>query len=88
MSAFVPLFICTHVSGKDRYGRSICVVKLDNSTFNEQMVLNGYAVPYRKYMNSTGLNHYNMLLKKAKTEKVGLWGDRESVIECLNRARF
>lgn len=76
------------VHGKDRYGRSICVVKLNNSTFNEQMVLNGYAVPYRHYMNSSELKYYNMLLKKAKTEKIGLWRDRESVIECLNRARF
>ena len=76
------------VSGKDRYGRSICVVKLHKFTFNEQMILNGYAVPYRQYMNSSELKHYNVLLKKAKTEKVGLWEDRESVIECLNRARF
>lgn len=75
------------VSGKDRYGRSICVVKLDNSTFNEQMILDGYAVPYRQYMNSSELKYYNMLLKKAKTEKVGLWRDRESIIECLNKAR-
>ena len=76
-----------NVNGKDRYARSICVVKLDNTTFNEQMVLNGYAVPYRQYMNSSELKRYNMLLKKAKSEKVGLWGDRESVIECLDRAR-
>ena len=77
-----------NVSGKDRYGRSICVVKLDDTTFNEQMILNGFAVPYRQYMNSSELKHYNVLLKKAKTEKVGLWRNRESVIECLNRARY
>jgi len=76
------------VNGKDRYGRSICVVKLDDTTFNEQMILNGYAVPYRQYMNLTELKYYNMLLKKAKIEKVGLWRDRETIIECLNRARF
>ena len=76
------------VSGKDRYGRSICVVKLGNSTFNEQMILDGYAVPYRQYMNSSELKYYNMLLKKAKSEKVGLWRDRESMIECLDQARF
>jgi len=76
------------VSGKDRYGRSICVVELDDSTFNEQMVLNGYAVPYRRYMNSSELKNYNMLLKKVKTEKIGLWRDREIIIECLNRVRF
>ena len=77
------------VNGKDRYKRSICVVKLDGgSTFNDLMILNGYAVPYRQYMNSLELKYYNVLLKKAKIEKVGLWRDRETVIECLNRARF
>lgn len=76
------------VSGKDRYGRSICVVKLESATFNEQMIMDGYAVPFRQYMNSSELKHYNVLLKKAKTEKVGLWRDREAIIECLNRARF
>ncbi len=76
------------VNGKDRYSRSICVLKLGDTTFNEQMVLNGYAVPYRHYMNASELKYYNMLLEKAKMEKVGLWRDRESVIECLNRARF
>jgi len=76
------------VNGKDRYGRSICVVKLDNTTFNEQMILNGYAVPYRQYMNASELKYYNILLEKAKMKKVGLWRDRELVIECLNRVRF
>ena len=76
------------VNGKDRYGRSICVVKQGDTTFNEQMILNGYAVPYRQYMNSSELKYYNVLLKKAKMEKVGLWRDRGSIIECLNRARF
>jgi len=52
------------------------------------MVLNGYTVPYRHCMNATKLKHYNMLLEKAESEKVGLWRNRESVIKCLNRARF
>lgn len=75
------------VNGKDRYGRSICVVELDNSTFNEQMILNGYAVPYREYMNKPELKHYTSLLNEAKNNKTGLWKDREKIIECLNRTR-
>lgn len=75
------------VNGKDKYGRSICVVKLGNSTFNEQMILNGFAVPYRQYMNLSELRYYNSLLDEAKNNKVGLWGDREKIINCLNQAR-
>jgi len=55
---------------------------------NEQMISNGYAVSYRQYMNASELKHYNMLLEKAKNEKVGVWRDRESMIECLNQARY
>ena len=75
------------VNGKDRYGRSICVVKVDDTTFNEKMVKDGYAVPYRSYMNKTELKYYETLLSKAKQNRVGLWRDRRTVIECLNKAR-
>lgn len=75
------------VNGKDRYGRSICIVKINNSTFNEQMIQSGYAVPYRKYMNSKEVKYYNSLLTKAKNAKLGLWKDRPAVVECLNQAR-
>ena len=75
------------VNGKDRYGRSICIVQLGYSTFNEQMLINGYAVPYRQYMNPSELKHYNVLLENAKMNKVGLWKDRHEVIECLNQSR-
>lgn len=75
------------VNGKDRYGRSICVVKLRNSTFNEQMILNGYAVPYRYYMNLSEIRYYESLLYEAKNNQVGLWKDKQEVIDCLNKAR-
>ena len=75
------------VNGKDRYKRSICVVKLDAITFNEQMILDGYAVPYRQYLSQRELHHYNLLLDKAKENRVGLWKDRYEVIECLNEVR-
>ncbi|MBU0744602.1 MAG: thermonuclease family protein [Gammaproteobacteria bacterium] len=75
------------VNGKDRYGRSICIVKLGDSTFNEQMILDGYAVPYRQYMSPSEIRHYNSLLDKAKSGRVGLWGDRQNSMECLDEAR-
>lgn len=75
------------VNGKDRYQRSICIIKLGNSTFNEQMVLNGYAIPYRQFMNTSEKRHYNALLEKAKSTHSGLWKERADAIECLNEAR-
>jgi len=77
-----------HVNGKDRYKRSICVVELSkDTTFNEQMILGGYAVPYRQYMNNSELKHYESLLDTAKSNNVGLWKDRYEVIKCLDTAR-
>ncbi|MDB2562203.1 thermonuclease family protein [Sulfurimonas sp.] len=75
------------VNGKDRYGRSICVVKLDDTTFNEKMVIDGYATIYREYMNQTELKYYEAILNKAKNNRVGLWKDRFETIECLNEVR-
>ena len=75
------------VNGKDRYGRSICVVKMGESTFNEQMILNGFAVPYRQYMNNTEKNYYNRLVSDARVRNSGLWKERQEVVECLNSVR-
>lgn len=76
------------VNGKDRYKRSICVVKLPNgNTFNDLMILNGYAVPYRQYMDRSEKKYFEYLLEEAKSNRSGLWNDRSYVIECLNEAR-
>ena len=76
------------VNGKDRYGRSICVVKLESEkTFNEQMILDGYAVPYRQYMNMSERKYYDTLMSTARRNSIGLWNERNEVIECLNSTR-
>ncbi len=74
--------------GKDRYGRSICVVQLDNAmTFNEAMILNGHAVPFRRYMSSDEKGYFEKVLEKARTQNRGLWKNYSREIECLNSAR-
>lgn len=74
--------------GKDHYGRSICVVKLNNKiTFNEEMVLDGYAVPFRKYMSNEAKQYFNEITKKAKAQNRGLWKNYSKEIKCLNNIR-
>ena len=74
--------------GKDRYGRSICVVQLDNAmTFNEAMILNGYAVPFRRYMSSDEKGYFERALEKARIRNRGLWRNYSRVMECLNNDR-
>lgn len=74
-------------NGKDRYGRSICLVVNNKEIFNEQMVSNGYAVPYRAYMNQNEKNRFNALLESARKNGNGLWGKQKNVMECLNEKR-
>ena len=76
------------VHGKDRYGRSICVVQLDRSTtFNKTMILDGYAVPFRQYMSSQEKWYFNEVMEEAKNHHRGLWKNFTKEIKCLNRAR-
>ena len=76
------------VHGKDRYGRSICVVNINNkNTFNESMITDGYAVPFRKYMSKDAKQYFNKIAENAKTQNKGLWKNYNKAIECLNSVR-
>jgi endonuclease YncB( thermonuclease family) len=64
------------VVGTDRYERSICVVKLGTSTYNEQMVRDGFALPFEKYIPHHLKKHYLKLSSEAKSKNRGLWKER------------
>lgn len=73
------------VIDKDRYKRSICIIDLNNGmTFNDSMVLSGYAVPYWKYIPGSKKSHFKRLLNNAKSSNAGLWGSQKEVMECLD----
>ncbi len=55
-------------SGKDRYKRHIAECFEGKKNINAYMVLNGYAVAYRKY-SSKFISYENI----AKKEKLGIW---------------
>ena len=61
-------------NGKDRYKRTIGTVYLDGADINAQMVANGYAWAYRKFSKK-----YTAHESKAKSQKLGLWRDKEPV---------
>ncbi len=56
---------------KDRYGRDISIIHIENENINELMVREGYAWWYEEYAKDN-LN-YKEYQKKAKEEKKGLW---------------
>ena len=59
-------------NGKDRYKRTIGTIYLDGKDINAQMVANGYAWAYRKFSKK-----YTAQESKAKSQKLGLWQDKE-----------
>lgn len=72
------------VTSTDRYGRSICIVKLQKSTYNKTMIADGYALPYRQYIDKSNRRMFDRIARKAKQEKQGLWKTMPAVMKCLN----
>ena len=61
-------------NGKDRYKRTIGTIYLNSADINAQMVENGYAWAYRKFSKK-----YTPQESKAKSQKLGLWRDKEPI---------
>ena len=54
----------------DRYGRSVAVIYLANRNINREIVANGCAWAYRKYLDDNSLIG---LEQQARRKKIGLW---------------
>ena len=61
---------------KDRYGRIVGTVFLDNQNVNNELIRQGMAWVYKKYTNNKTLYE---LENKAKTKMVGLWADENPI---------
>ena len=74
------------VTGYDRYGRSICVVRLPGGeTYNERIVKDGYAVPFWKYIPLLSQRKFYLLEREAASGRRGLWRSHPEVMRCLDR---
>lgn len=56
--------------GKDRYGRTLGTIYLNQKNINKLMVQNGEAWAYTKYVSD---QEYFLFQEQAKTQKIGLW---------------
>ena len=69
----------------DKYGRSLCVVYLNNEeTFNEKIVEDGYAVVYKqgKYTKDKELRHaLNQAQGRAVKSEAGLWWNYKNIMK-------
>lgn len=68
--------VVLHVTGKDRYKRTLAVVVVDGVNVNLEMVKRGLAWRYDKYSKDTALLAAQ---EAARKERRGLWRDPEPV---------
>ncbi|MDD2467685.1 MAG: thermonuclease family protein [Desulfobulbus sp.] len=57
--------------GKDRYGRTVGLVKIDSTSLNESLILNGYAWVYWQYCDEKFCSTWLQLEGEARKQKKG-----------------
>ncbi len=57
----------------DEYGREVGIVELDGRNINEEMVREGYAWAYRRYLERPYASPFIEAEAKARAERRGLW---------------
>lgn len=63
-------------SGKDKYGREIAEIFIDDTNINKEIVKNGYAWAYRDFLDD---KNYIQLEQQAKNAKLGLWAGNNPI---------
>ncbi|WP_370477223.1 thermonuclease family protein [Tamlana flava] len=70
-NAIFNKYVNLHILKKDRYGRSIALIRYNDSLdLSEQLIKNGLAWHYRQYSKDSVLQS---LEDKARQSKIGLW---------------
>ncbi|MGD9950645.1 MAG: thermonuclease family protein, partial [Desulfobulbus sp.] len=65
--------------GKDRYGRTVGLVKIDSTSLNESLILNGYAWVYWQYCDEKFCSTWLQLEGEARKQKKGMWKNPDAI---------
>lgn len=77
-----------NIIGEDRYDRKVCIVESNGIDVNLELVAQGYAVPYYRYIKDDRLLYAYLKAKNnAKHNRLGLWGTHPQVLGCMDRDR-
>jgi len=68
-----------HRMDTDRYGRTVAVVAVDKQLLNEELVKAGLAWAYDFHCSKPICESWKSFQLRARFEKNGLWGERNSV---------
>lgn len=68
------------VINTDLYGRSVAIIKYNNTSLNAELVRNGYAWYYPQYCKSKNFcQQIERLEQNARSQNIGLWQDGNPV---------
>ncbi len=65
--------VAVRTKGRDQYGRKICFIQKGELDVNVEMVRQGHAWAFRKYLNQPNTSAYVAAEDEAKQAKRGLW---------------
>jgi endonuclease YncB( thermonuclease family) len=67
---------------KDRWGRLIAVIKINESNLNKELVKNGLAMHFKKYSKDQS---YDIIEIRAKKNKIGMWSQPKVIAPWIFR---
>lgn len=67
--------VAADIQEKDQYGRAVGVVRLSGRDINAEMVSEGMAWAYRRYLSGAYASEYIGLEERARKQHRGLWRD-------------
>ena len=65
--------VAVEIKDRDKYGREVCVIRKERMDINLEMVREGAAWAYRKYLKPPYTSAYIEAENEAKGKGVGLW---------------
>jgi endonuclease YncB( thermonuclease family) len=65
--------------GKDRFGRILAFVSINNERLDDIILMNGWGWSYNKYHSPNEIKRAKKLAEKARLEKNGLWKNEYAV---------
>ncbi len=68
--------VAAEIQDRDQYGRAVAVLRAGNRDINAEMVAEGHAWAYRRYLAGSYSSRYIALEEQARRQRRGLW--RES----------
>jgi micrococcal nuclease len=64
---------------RDRYGRTVALVRVENSVLNEKLIEEGLAWVYLAYCRSARCHEWELLQVRAQQGNHGLWQDKRPI---------